>query len=111
MARGSMAERFAELEGAADKTMGRYAPAAQPTELHRRCIHLMVEILDLGDRVDRSNVPAPLLAMARMLRSMEEELAIDFANVPEAAVRAFMTELRDKLTRVLATDAPGARSA
>lgn len=96
----SLADRYAALAHDVERRPRVALVGAQPTEVHRRAVHLMVSIMDLADSVDPDAVPAPLRAMTRMLRRMEDELVVEFATVPEDKVRQFMRELAEKIAAI-----------
>lgn len=101
MARRSVLDRYAELEGRrADMDQAR-TTAASVTPIHIATIDVLTTLLTLGNTLAGEKVPAPLRAMMRTLDMMKPVLIEELAAIPPEQIVSFMAGLRDQIDRIV----------
>lgn len=97
-----MAARFDELERRGNELAGRRRPGTpEPTEIHRRLVATLSDVLKTISNVSKDGVPTPILVAARAVRHMQGELLESIADVPEETVRNALLDIRGRIDSVL----------
>lgn len=104
--RMSLADRVAQLEErgeqlAAQRQAGITRAGTEPSEVHKRLVGVLVDVLEMVGTTRGEGVPMPLLVAARALRSMKDELLDSLADVPAAEVRKVLVAISHKLEEIL----------
>jgi hypothetical protein len=96
-------ERYAQLQKRGEEIaqQRRVAVESNATEMHRRLISVLEDVLGMVGKTSGEGVPTPLLVAARTLRFMHDDLLEGIAQVPEAEVRKVLESVRDKINSVL----------
>lgn len=97
----SLEDRYARLEERKAELHARAMATATPT--HYAAVRVLSELLTMGERFSgpASAVPVQLRVMVRTLRKLEPVLVEEFAKVPPAQIKAFMTEMRDQINGII----------
>lgn len=74
----------------------------QPTEMHKRLVEVLVEILSLVQRSSSGDgsLPAPMRAAVRSIKHLEPVILEELSHVPESEISRFLDELVAKLQYV-----------
>lgn len=107
--RRSISEIVDSLDERGDELAARPGGIEMPSQVHVVAVEVMIEMIAMGRTFSTGgNTPPLLSAMIVTLERAKPVLYESIANVPTPAIREFMIDLRDRLTRIIdaAEDGP-----